>query len=218
LDKTLTSESHHLILTPLSFSPPNITFQNRNPSLKTIPILLTIVSFVSILATADSAEAQLFRRFQRSQPTQQVRATQYAQAMTFQHQATYTSAVPSMSINAGIDSSLPFNPSDIGYAGPGTMRDHLWRAHSSDLQARGISQATLMSMPAAQVQSLHNQFHAAEMMQTSSAQPVTFSSSTLSQPTIITGSYGNAVTGGVQFQTVQPQSTFQFENGNVLNW
>jgi len=51
---------------------------------------------------------------------------------------------------------------DYGYAGPGDMRTHLWAAHRNELQANGVSQAQLNSMPMATVQKWHNFFHGSE--------------------------------------------------------
>lgn len=51
---------------------------------------------------------------------------------------------------------------DVGYDGPGDMRTHLWKDHSSDLQGNGISHETLMSMPLESVQKWHNYFHGTE--------------------------------------------------------
>ncbi len=51
---------------------------------------------------------------------------------------------------------------DVGYSGPGDMRTHLWRDHSSDLEGNGISHETLMSMPMDSVQQWHNYFHGTE--------------------------------------------------------
>ncbi len=51
---------------------------------------------------------------------------------------------------------------DVGYNGPGDMRTHLWRDHSSDLEENGISHETLMSMPIESVQKWHNYFHGTE--------------------------------------------------------
>lgn len=48
---------------------------------------------------------------------------------------------------------------DVGYKGPGDMRTHLWRDHSSDLEENGISQESLMAMPMESVQKWHNYFH-----------------------------------------------------------
>jgi len=58
----------------------------------------------------------------------------------------------------------PYGPisKDVGYAGPGDMRTHLWKGHSADLQANGISKDALMSMPMATVQQWHNYFHGTE--------------------------------------------------------
>ena len=60
---------------------------------------------------------------------------------------------------------------DFGYSGPGTMRDHLWRDHSDDLTAQGTSQDALNAMTDAQVQALHNEFHAAEIAEFLSKNP-----------------------------------------------
>ena len=51
---------------------------------------------------------------------------------------------------------------DYSYAGPGDMRTHLWDAHRNELQANGVSQAQLNSMPMATVQKWHNFFHGSE--------------------------------------------------------
>ena len=51
---------------------------------------------------------------------------------------------------------------DYGYAGPGDMRTHLWAAHRNELQANGVSQGQLNSMPMATVQKWHNFFHGSE--------------------------------------------------------
>ena len=51
---------------------------------------------------------------------------------------------------------------DYGYAGPGDMRTHLWAAHRNELQANGVSQAQLNSMPMSTVQKWHNFFHGSE--------------------------------------------------------
>ena len=149
--------------------------------------LLATLSVVFVLGSCDFSEAQLFRRRARNQAQNYscnynyqpanydyqpaVQQANYYQptfdAATFPIQQAPTNAmsfpVQQASFNVGaqpgFDPSLPFNPHDVGYMGPGTMRDHLWSEHSGDLQARGISQASLVSMSAPEVQSLHNQFH-----------------------------------------------------------
>jgi hypothetical protein len=54
---------------------------------------------------------------------------------------------------------------NVGYAGPGDLRTHLWNDHSTDLQAIGISYNQLYAVSMDQIQQWHNQFHAAEMAQ-----------------------------------------------------
>lgn len=61
-----------------------------------------------------------------------------------------------------VETTGAIHSKDIGYMGPGDMRTHLWEHHASDLQANGISQAALMSMPMPTVQKWHNYFHGTE--------------------------------------------------------
>lgn len=60
------------------------------------------------------------------------------------------------------DSTIVIHSKDVGYLGPGDMRTHLWKHHASDLQANGISEAALASMPMPIVQKWHNYFHGTE--------------------------------------------------------
>ena len=55
-----------------------------------------------------------------------------------------------------------YQSTDIGYEGPGDMRNHLWNDHKEDLGKEGIDQDTLMSMPMQKVQKWHNFFHGTE--------------------------------------------------------
>jgi len=55
-----------------------------------------------------------------------------------------------------------FVSKDYAYSGPGDMRTHLWKDHSSDLKSNGVSKDQLMAMPMSKVQKWHNFFHGTE--------------------------------------------------------
>ena len=55
---------------------------------------------------------------------------------------------------------------DVGYAGPGDMRTHLWNGHSRELIANGITENKLMAMTVPEVQKWHNHFHGPKVLQT----------------------------------------------------
>ena len=97
---------------------------------------------------------------------------------------------------------------DFGYGGPGTMRDHLWLHHSDDLKARGTSQDALMALTDAEVQTLHNEFHAAEMEEFLNQHPG--ASVQQSEHSPQEESSGIQAT---QIEASQPQSEVQAESG-----
>ena len=137
--------------------------------------VLHSVSFACAILTiscGQTVNGQVYGEYQIVDPSNTVyEYDQVQQAPVYSESVVYGGGVvydesyvesPPAVVGQSIDQPEMIISKDFGYSGPGTMRDHLWRDHSDDLTAQGTSQDALMAMTDAQVQTLHNEFHAAE--------------------------------------------------------